>query len=68
MSVDRVHLIFKGVLNLIRKADVAEMLALRLNRRIRFRTPLSDKAVRKRWFGDMVAFGQIGTSYASASL
>jgi len=51
MSVDSVNWIFKGVLNLIRKTDVAEMLALRLNCRIRFRTPLSDKAVRKRRFG-----------------
>jgi hypothetical protein len=48
--------------------DVAEMPALRLNFRVRFGTPLSDKAVRKRRFGDMVAFGQIETIDASASL
>jgi hypothetical protein len=68
MSVDSVNLIFKGVLNRIRQADVAKIPALRLNYRIRFRTPLSDKAVRKRQFGDMVAFGQFGTSDASESL
>ncbi len=68
MSVDSVNLIFKGVLNRIHETDVTEMPALRLDCRIRFRTPLSDKAVRKRRFGDMVAFGQIGTSDASASL
>jgi hypothetical protein len=48
MSVDSVNLIFKGVLNRIREANVAEIPALRLNCRIRFRTPLSDKAVKKR--------------------
>jgi len=68
MSVDSVNLIFKGVLNRIQKADVAGIQALCLNCRIRFGTPLSDKAVRKRRFGDMVAFGQIGTSDASVSL
>jgi len=47
MSVDSVNLIFKGVLNRIREVNVAEIPALRLICRIRFRTPLSDKAVRK---------------------
>jgi len=68
MSVDSVNLIFKGVLNRIREANVAEIPALRLNCRIRFRMPLNDNAVKKRRLGDMVAFGQIRTSDASASL
>jgi hypothetical protein len=63
-----VNLIFKDVLNRIHEADVAEIPALRLRYRIRFRTPLIDKTVRKRRHGDMVAFGQIGTSGANASL
>jgi hypothetical protein len=68
MSVDSVNLIFKRVLNRIHEADVAEIPALRLNCRIRFGTPFSDKAVRKRRHGDMVAFGHIATSDDGASL
>ena len=68
MSADGVNLTFNSVLNRIHKADVAGMPALRLNCGIRFGTPLTDKAVRKRRLGDMVAFGQVGTSDASASL
>jgi hypothetical protein len=68
MSVDSVNLIFKRVLNRIHEADVAEIPVLRLNYRIRFRTPLSEKAVRKRRYGDMVAFRQIGTSDDGKSL
>jgi hypothetical protein len=68
MSANSVNLIFKDVLNRIHEADVAEMPALRVNRRIRFGTPLSDKTVRKRRLGNMVAFGRIGTSDARASL
>jgi hypothetical protein len=45
---------FNDVLNRIREADVLEMLALRLKWRGRFRTPLSDKTVRKRRLGDTV--------------
>jgi hypothetical protein len=68
MSVDSVNLIFKRVLNRIHEADVAEIPAFRLNYCIRFRTPLSDKAAKKRRYGGMVAFGQIGTSDDGVSL
>jgi hypothetical protein len=67
ISADGVPLAANGVLNRIHEADVAEIPALRLNCRIRFRTPLSDKVVRKRRHGGMVAFGQIGMSDASAT-
>jgi hypothetical protein len=56
MSVDSVNLIFKRVLNRIHEAEVAEISALRLIYRIRFRTQLSDKAARKRRYGGKVAF------------
>jgi hypothetical protein len=36
-----------------------------LNCRSRFETPLSDKVVKKRGLGDIVAFGQIRTSDAT---
>jgi hypothetical protein len=68
MSVDSANLMFKGVLNRIREANVAEIQALRLNCRIRLWTPISDKAVKKRRSGDVVAFGQIRTSDANTSL
>jgi hypothetical protein len=68
MSVDSVNLIFKRVLNRIHEADVAEIPALRLNYRIRFRTQLSDKAARKRRYRGMVAVRQIGTSDDGKSL
>jgi hypothetical protein len=68
MSVDSVNLIFNRVPNRIPKADVAGIPALRLNCRVRFRTPLSDKAVRKRRLREMVAFGQIGTDNTRESL
>jgi hypothetical protein len=68
MSLDSVILIFNAVLNRIHEPDVAAIAALRLNCLIRFGTLLSDKAVKRRRFGDMVAIGWIGASDASTGL